>query len=248
MTCLGFINTFSDKRIWINKRTLQESGCWSLMGKPFLMTDSWWHLLLHETVSSFPPVIRQMMDVGEGHPQVCPRVKPQVSAWSCYTIRVGEGLWGGEEKMKYSWGSNLGNWLSSTGTAYFFKKIPYMYLDSVFLRFILIIFIYVHVNVYLYENMDGGLQWLWRPEEGVSWSYSTWQGCWELSSLKEPSERTQMPWNTKPLTGSYTWTKLLFSLSFWDNFLHSQHLRAATTQRQKLPLTRQLLSSSVLRQ
>lgn len=98
------------------------------------------------------------------------------------------------------------------------------------------------------QNVDGRLQWLWRLEEGVRWSYSTWQGCWELSSLKEPSEGTQMPWDTKPLTGSYTWTKLLFSLSFWDNFLHSQHLRATMTQRQKLPLTRQLLSSSILRQ
>lgn len=118
MTCLGFINTFSDKQIWINKRTLQESGCWFLMGKPFLVTDSWWHLLLHETVSSFTQVIRQMIDGGEGHPQICQGVKPQVSAWSCYSIRVGAGLWGGEGKMKYSWGSSLGNWLSSTGTAY----------------------------------------------------------------------------------------------------------------------------------
>lgn len=41
---------------------------------------------------------------------------------------------------------------------FFLKKNPYVYLDSVFLRFILIIFVYVHVNVYLYENMGGRLQ------------------------------------------------------------------------------------------
>lgn len=35
------------------------------------------------------------------------------------------------------------------------KKNPYVYLESVFLRFILIVFVYVHVNVYLYRMWVG---------------------------------------------------------------------------------------------